>query len=103
MRISFSSTYTKDKLDTDGFTPLKLGQMVNLTTLELDWLKGYKIYGLDYGAPLSLSGLKQSPRAWFEIFSHIVQIFGKKCSGHTSPIKCIYLILHVDDDIHYNE
>ena len=53
----------------------------------------------------SLYGLKQSPRAWFGKFSHIVQNFGLKRSeaDHsvfyclTSPEKCVYLIVYVDD------
>jgi len=53
----------------------------------------------------SLYGLKQSPRAWFGKFSHIVQNFGLKRSeaDHsvfyclTSPGKCVYLIVYVDD------
>ena len=53
----------------------------------------------------SLYGLKQSPRAWFGKFSHIVQNFGLKHSeaDHsvfyylTSPGKCVYLIVYVDD------
>jgi len=53
----------------------------------------------------SLYGLKQSPRAWFGKFSSIVQKFGLRRSKadhsvfykHTSPGKCIYLIVYVDD------
>ena len=50
-------------------------------------------------------GLKQSPRAWFGKFSHIVQLFRLKRSEtdhsifycHTSPEKCVYLMVYVDD------
>ena len=53
----------------------------------------------------SLYDLKQSPRAWFRKFSNIVQNFGLKRSeaDHsifyclTSPGKCVYLIVYVDD------
>jgi len=53
----------------------------------------------------SLYGLKQSPRAWFGKFSSIVQKFGLRRSEadhsvfykHTSPRKCVYLIVYVDD------
>ena len=53
----------------------------------------------------SLYGLKQSPRAWFGKFSRVVQNFGLKCCeadhsvfyGHTSPDKCVYLMVYVDD------
>ena len=53
----------------------------------------------------SLYGLKQSPRAWFGKFSHIVQLFGLKRSEadhsvfycHSSSGKCVYLIVYVDD------
>nr|KYP55651.1 Retrovirus-related Pol polyprotein from transposon TNT 1-94 [Cajanus cajan] len=53
----------------------------------------------------SLYGLKQSPRAWFGKFSHVVQNFGLKRSEadhsvfycHTSPGRCVYLIVYVDD------
>lgn len=52
----------------------------------------------------SLYGLKQSQRAWFGIFSHIVQTFGLKRSEadhsifycHSSFCKCVYLIMYVD-------
>ena len=48
-------------------------------------------------ATQSLYGLKQSPRAWFGKFSHIVQLFGLKRSEadhsvfycHTSLGKCV--------------
>nr|KYP40128.1 Retrovirus-related Pol polyprotein from transposon TNT 1-94 [Cajanus cajan] len=53
----------------------------------------------------SLYGLKQSPRTWFGKFSHVVQDFGLKRSEadhsvfycHTSPGRCVYLIVYVDD------
>jgi len=53
----------------------------------------------------SLDCLKQSPRAWFRKFSSIVQKFGLRRSEadhsifykHTSPGKCVYLIVYVDD------
>lgn len=53
----------------------------------------------------SLHGFKQSPRAWFGKFSYIVQSVGLKCSEvdhsvfccHTSPGKCVYLVVYVDD------
>ena len=56
-------------------------------------------------ATQSLYGLKQSPRAWFGKFSHIVQLFGLKRSEadhsvfycHTSLGKCVYLMVYVDD------
>jgi len=49
--------------------------------------------------------LKQSPRAWFGKFSHIVQLFGLKRNEtdhsvfycHTSPGKYVYLMVYVDD------
>ncbi|KAL2337544.1 hypothetical protein Fmac_011990 [Flemingia macrophylla] len=52
-----------------------------------------------------LYGLKQSPRAWFGKFSHVVQLFGLKRSEsdhsvfycHTSSEKCVYLMVYVDD------
>ena len=53
----------------------------------------------------SLYGLKQSPLAWFGHFSSMVQEFGMARSTsdhsvlyhHTSPRRCIYLIVNVDD------
>jgi len=56
---------------------------------------------------LSLYRLKQSPQAWFGKFSHTMKIFGFKLSEanhfvfyyHTSPKKCVYLMLDVDDII----
>ena len=53
----------------------------------------------------SLYGLKQSPRAWFGKFSSLVQKFGLRRSdadhsvyySHTSPGKCVYLIVYADD------
>ena len=53
----------------------------------------------------SLYGLKQSPRAWFDRFSSVVQEFGmtRSTTGHsvfyhhTSSRQCIYLIVYVDD------
>ena len=53
----------------------------------------------------SLYGLKQSPRAWFGKFNSIVQKFGLRRNEadhsvfykHTSPRKCVYLIVYVDD------
>ena len=53
----------------------------------------------------SLYGLKQSPRAWFGKFSHVVQQFGLKRSEadhsvfycHSSLGKCVYLVVYVDD------
>ena len=55
----------------------------------------------------SLYGLKQSPQAWFSLFSFMVQEFGKTQSTsnhfvfyhHTSSGQCIYLIVYVDDII----
>jgi len=54
----------------------------------------------------SLYGLKQSPRAWFGKFNHIVQNFGLKRSeadhsvfySLTSPGKCVYLIVITNND-----
>jgi len=62
-------------------------------------------YGLVCQLHRSLYRLKQSPRAWFGKFSHIVQLFGLKRSEadhsvfycHTSPRKCVYLMVYVDD------
>ena len=53
----------------------------------------------------SLYGLKQSPRAWFDHFSSVVQEFGMTRSTsdysvfyhHISSGECIYLIVYVDD------
>ena len=53
----------------------------------------------------SLYGLKQSPRAWFNRFSSMVQEFGMIRSTadhsifyyHTSTGQCIYFIVYVDD------
>ncbi|RVW56409.1 Retrovirus-related Pol polyprotein from transposon RE2 [Vitis vinifera] len=53
----------------------------------------------------SLYGLKQSPRAWFERFSLVVQEFGMLRSEvdhsvfyhYNSLSQCIYLVVYVDD------
>ena len=53
----------------------------------------------------SLYGLKQSPRAWFDRFSYVVQEFGMLRSStdhsvfyhHNSSGQCIYLVVYVDD------
>ena len=53
----------------------------------------------------SLYGLKQSPRAWFDRFSSVVQEFGvlRSTAGHSvfyhhnSSGQCIYLVVYVDD------
>ncbi|RVW43683.1 Retrovirus-related Pol polyprotein from transposon RE2 [Vitis vinifera] len=53
----------------------------------------------------SLYGLKQSPRAWFDRFSFVVQEFGMfRCTAdhsvfyhHNSLGQCIYLVVYVDD------
>jgi len=53
----------------------------------------------------SLYGLKQSPRAWFGKFSHVVQSFGLKRSEadhsvfycHKCSGKCVYLVVYMDD------
>ena len=53
----------------------------------------------------TLYGLKQSPRAWFDRFSSMVQEFGMTRSTsdhfvfyhHTSSEQCIYLIVYVED------
>ena len=53
----------------------------------------------------SLYDIKQSPRAWFDRFSSVVQEFGMTRSTldhfifyyHTSSRQCIYLIVYVDD------
>ena len=50
-------------------------------------------------------GFKQSPRAWFDRCSSVVQKFGMTWSTinhsvfyhHTSSGPCIYLIVYVDD------
>lgn len=55
----------------------------------------------------SLYGLKQSPRAWFSRFSHVIQQFGMIRSDkdhsvfykHSSSGQCIYLLVYVDDII----
>ena len=62
-------------------------------------------YGLVCRLRSSLYGLKQSPRAWFGLFSSVVQEFGMTQSTanhsvfyhHTSSRQCIYLIVYVDD------
>ena len=52
----------------------------------------------------SLYGLKQSPRAWFDRFSTVVQQFGMVCSEADHSVfyrhsvqECIYFIVYVDD------
>ena len=53
----------------------------------------------------SLYGLKQSPRAWFDRFSSVVQEFSMLLSTadhsvfyhHSSSGQCIYLVVYVDD------
>ena len=53
----------------------------------------------------SLYGLKQSPRAWFDRFSSVVQEFGMLRSTadhsvfyhHNSSGQCFYLVVYVDD------
>ena len=53
----------------------------------------------------SLYGLKQSPRAWFNRFSYVVQELGMCHSTanhsvfyhHNSSRQCIYLVVYVDD------
>ena len=53
----------------------------------------------------SLYGLKQSPRAWFGKFNTVIQEFGMTHSGadhsvfyrHSTPGRCIYLVVYVDD------
>ncbi|RZB87138.1 Pectin acetylesterase 2 isoform B [Glycine soja] len=53
----------------------------------------------------SLYGLRQSPQAWFEKFSSVVQAFGMKQSEadhsvfycHTSSSRWVYLVVYVDD------
>ena len=53
----------------------------------------------------SLYGLKQSPRAWFDRFTSVVQEFGMLRSTidhsvfyhHNSSGQCIYLVVYVDD------
>ena len=64
-------------------------------------------FGLVCRLRCSLYGLKQSPRAWFDYFSSVVQEFGVTRSTsdhsvfyhHTSLGQCIYLIVYVDDII----
>ncbi|XP_073222485.1 uncharacterized protein [Cicer arietinum] len=55
---------------------------------------------------MSLYGLKQSPRAWFDRFSSVVQEYGMILSEaddslfyYHSTQRCIYLIVYVDDII----
>lgn len=53
----------------------------------------------------SLYGIKQAPRARFGKFNSVVHAFGLKrceedysvCYCHTSPNKCVYLVVYVDD------
>ena len=53
----------------------------------------------------ALYGLKQSPRAWFDRFSSVVQEFGMLYSTinhlvfyhHNSSGQCIYLVVYVDN------
>ena len=53
----------------------------------------------------SLYGLKQSPRAWFDRFSYVVQEFGMLRNTtdhsvfyhHNSSGQCIYLVVYMDD------
>ena len=53
----------------------------------------------------SLYGLKQSPRAWFDHFSSVVQESGMLRSTadhsvfyhHNSSRQCIYLVVYVDN------
>ncbi|RVW36769.1 Retrovirus-related Pol polyprotein from transposon RE1 [Vitis vinifera] len=69
--------------------------------------KGYTQgeFGLVCRLRRSLYGLKQSPRAWFDRFSSVVQEFGMLCSTanhsffyhHNSLGQCIYLVVYVDD------
>ena len=61
--------------------------------------------GLVYKLRRSLYGMKQSPRAWFNRFSSVVQEFGMIRNTanhsvfyhHTSTGQCIYLIVNVYD------
>ena len=61
--------------------------------------------GLVYKLRRSLYGLKQSPQAWFNWFSSVVQEFGmiRSTTDHSvfyhdaSTGQCIYLIVYVDD------
>ena len=62
-------------------------------------------FGLVCKLHRSLYGLKQSPRAWFDQFSFVVQEFGMTRSTtdhsvfyhHMSSRQCICLIVYVDD------
>ena len=62
-------------------------------------------FGLLYKLQRSLYGLKKSHRPCFEKFSHAILKSGLKRTetGHsvfhcpTSPKKCVYLIVYVDD------
>ena len=64
-------------------------------------------FGLVCRLRCSSYGLKESPRAWFDYFSSVVQEFGVTQSTsdhsvfyhHTSSGQCIYLIVYVDDII----
>ena len=62
-------------------------------------------FGLVCRLRRSLYVLKQSPRAWFDHFSSVVQVFGMTRSTsdhsvfyhHTLFEQCIYLIVYVDN------
>ena len=62
-------------------------------------------FGLVCRLCCSLYDLKQSPRAWFDRFSSVVQKFGTTWSTsnhfafyhHTSLGQCIYLIVYMDN------